>query len=116
MRNLLLPTRTITLDLDWFYRMFGRLVLWLAQKPIQKSDTAVNNAYNTWGLNPLMTISRFWSWFDWHAIDGVVDGLARTVRGVGDRVRQLQAARLQLNVFYTVSIVAVLLVLYVFAN
>lgn len=116
MRKLLLPTRTITLDLDWFYRMFGRLVVWLAKKPIQSSDTAVNNAYNTWGLNPLMTMSRFWSWFDWHAIDGVVDGLARAVRGVGDRVRQLQAARLQLNVFYTVSIVAVLLVLYVFAN
>ncbi|MDF1614025.1 Na(+)/H(+) antiporter subunit D [Desulfurivibrio dismutans] len=116
MRRLLLPIPTITLDLDWLYRKAGTVFLWLARKPIQGTDTAVNNAYNTWGLNPLMTISRFWSWFDWHAIDGVVDGVARTVRGVGDRVRHLQAARIQVNVFTTVAIVAVLLILYVFAN
>ncbi len=116
MRKLLLPTPTITLDLDWFYRRAGVMFLWLARRPIQAADTAVNNAYSTWGLNPLMTISRFWSWFDWHAIDGVVDGLARTVRGAGDRVRHLQAARIQINVFTTVAIVAVLLILYVFAN
>ncbi|ADH86600.1 Na(+)/H(+) antiporter subunit D [Desulfurivibrio alkaliphilus] len=116
MRKMLLPIPTITLDLDWLYRKGGLIVLWLARKPIQGADTAVNNAYNTWGLNPLMTVSRFWSWFDWHAIDGVVDGLARTVRGVGDRVRHLQAARIQVNVFTTVAFVAVLLILYVFAN
>ncbi|MFH7320644.1 Na+/H+ antiporter subunit D, partial [Desulfurivibrio sp. D14AmB] len=93
-----------------------RALLWLARKPLQGADAAVNNAYSTWGLNPLMTISRFWSWFDWHAIDGVVDGIARGVRGVGDQVRHLQAARLQVNIFYTVSIVAVLLILYLFSN
>ncbi len=116
MRKLLLPAPTITLDLDWFYRRAGVMFLWLARRPIQAADTAVNNAYSTWGLNPLMTISRFWSWFDWHAIDGVVDGLARAVRGTGDRVRHLQAARIQINVFTTVAIVAVLLILYVYAN
>ena len=116
MRNLLRPKATITLDLDCFYRLGGRAVLWLARKPLQSGDAAVNNAYNTWGLNPLMTFSRFWSWFDWHAIDGVVDGIARGVRGVGGQVRLLQAGRLQVNIFYTVSIVAVLLILYLFSN
>ncbi|MFU8818748.1 MAG: Na(+)/H(+) antiporter subunit D [Desulfurivibrio sp.] len=116
MRNLLRPRATITLDLDWFYRLGGRAFLWLARKPLQSSDAAVNNAYSTWGLNPLMTISSFWSWFDWHAIDGVVDGIARGVRGVGNQVRHMQSARLQVNIFYTVSIVAVLLILYLFSN
>ena len=116
LRDLLRPRPTITLDLDLFYRLGGRAFLWLAKKPLQSGDAAVNNAWTTWGLNPLMTISRFWSWFDWHAIDGVVDGVAKGVRGVGDRVRRLQAARLQVNVFYAVSIAALLLILYVFAN
>ena len=116
MRRLLLPSRTITLDLDWFYRLGGRAFLWFARKPLQGADSAVNNAYSTWGLNPLMTISRFWSWFDWHAIDGVIDGIARSVRGAGDRVRHLQAARLQINLFSAVSLAAVLLLLFLFAN
>ncbi len=115
-RDLLRPRATITLDLDWFYRLGGRAFLWLARKPLQSGDAAVNNAYSTWGLNPLMTISRFWSWFDWHAIDGVVDGIARGVRGVGGQVRQLQAGRLQVNIFSAVSVVAVLLILYLFSN
>lgn len=108
--------RSVNLDTDWFYRKGGRLFNWLARKPIQATDTAVNNAYSTWGLNPLMTISRFWSWFDRHAIDGVVDGVARGVRSTGNQVRRLQAANVQINVFYAVLLVALLLILYVFAN
>jgi multicomponent Na+:H+ antiporter subunit D len=30
---------TISLDLDWFYRMGGRAFLWLARKPVQALDT-----------------------------------------------------------------------------
>lgn len=115
-RDLLLPKPTITLDLDWFYRQGGRGMQWLATKPLQSADTAVNNAWNTWGINPLMSTSRFWSWFDWNAIDGVVDGIARGVRGIGDKVRLLQAGRMQLNIFFTVTTVAVLLILYLFSN
>jgi len=112
----LAPEPTISIDLDWFYRKGGRGFLWLAKKPIQSTDNAVNTAYTWLGLTPLMTSARFWSWFDWHAIDGVVDGIARGVRGIGGRVRQLQAGQLQVNIFYTVAIAAVLLILFALSN
>ena len=70
--------------------------------------------YRNVGLHSLMTTSRFWSWFDWHGIDGVVDGLARTVRGTGAKLRNVQNGRLQYNIYYAVSIVAVLIAAYVF--
>ncbi|MCF6289858.1 MAG: Na(+)/H(+) antiporter subunit D [Desulfobacterales bacterium] len=109
----LTPEPTISIDMDWFYRMGGRGVYWLASKPIQLVDNGVSMAYQWAGLIPLMTTARFWSWFDWHGIDGVVDGIARTVRRTGDRVRVLQSGQLQYNIFYTVSIIAVLIVAYV---
>lgn len=109
------PEPVISIDMDWFYRMGGRGFLWLAQKPIQLTDNAVSEAYRYIGLSPLMTTARFWSWFDWHGIDGVVDGVARTVRGIGGKVRNVQSGQLQYNIFYAVSIVALLLIFYVFA-
>lgn len=112
----LAPEATISIDLDWFYRMGGRGFLWLAKKPIQWADNAVSEAYRYIGLFPLMVTARFWSWFDWHAIDGVVDGVAKVVRGVGGGVRKVQAGQLQYNIFYAVSIVALLVTLYVFSS
>ncbi len=111
----LAPEPKISIDLDWFYRMGGRGFFWLARKPIQWADNCVSEGYRYVGLIPLMTTANFWSWFDWHAIDGVVDGLAKTVRGVGGLVRRTQSGQLQYNIFYAVSFVAVALVLYVFA-
>jgi multicomponent Na+:H+ antiporter subunit D len=110
----LAPEPTISIDMDWFYRMGGRGFFWLARKPIQTFDTWFGEVYRTVGLHPLMTTARFWSWFDWHGIDGVVDGLARTVRNVGTRLRTVQDGRLQNNIYYAVSIVAVLIVAYMF--
>lgn len=109
------PEPKISIDMDWFYRMAGRGFLWLARKPVQWADNAVSEAYRYIGLMPLMTTARFWSWFDWHAIDGVVDGVAKTVRAMGGQARKVQSGQLQYNIFYAVSIVAVLLTLYVFA-
>jgi multicomponent Na+:H+ antiporter subunit D len=110
----LAPEPTISIDMDWFYRIGGRGFYWLARKPIQTFDTWFGEVYRTVGLYPLMTTAKFWSWFDWHGIDGVVDGLARTVRGVGTKLRTVQNGRLQYNIYYAVSIVAVLIVAYVF--
>jgi multicomponent Na+:H+ antiporter subunit D len=111
----LAPEPTISIDMDWFYRKGGRGFLWLAKKPIQTFDTWFGEVYRNVGLYPLMTTAKFWSWFDWHGIDGVVDGLARWVRSIGDRLRNVQNGRLQYNIYYAVSIVAVLIVAYVFA-
>jgi multicomponent Na+:H+ antiporter subunit D len=110
----LAPEPTISIDMDWFYRMGGRGFFWLARKPIQTFDTWFGEVYKNVGLYPLMTTAKFWSWFDWHGIDGVVDGLARTVRNIGAKLRTVQNGRLQNNIYYAVSIVAVLIVAYVF--
>ncbi len=109
------PEPGISLDMDWFYRKGGRGVMWLANKPIQWIDNRVGEGYQYLGLIPLMASARFWSWFDWHAIDGLVDGIARSVRGVGGKLRNMQSGKLQHNIFYVVSIVALLVVVYVFA-
>lgn len=105
---------TISLDLDWLYRRGGRLFLWLAKNPVQWLDTCWGSAYKVVGLYPLMTTARFWSWFDWHGIDGIVDGSARCVRAIGRRVSlTLQRGQIQQTIYISITFAAILLVSYV---
>lgn len=105
---------TISLDLDWFYRKGGQLFFWLAKRPIQWADTAWGEAYRVVGLYSLMTTARFWSWFDWHGIDGVVDGTARCVRAIGRRLTiVLQRGHIQQTIYYSITFAAILLISYV---
>jgi multicomponent Na+:H+ antiporter subunit D len=113
LKKYLVPEDKICLDMDWFYRRGGRLFLWIARHPIQWFDTAWGEAYRVVGLGPLMTISRFWSWFDWHGIDGVVDGIARCVRAIGGRVRVLQSGQIQYTIYFTATFAAVVLISYI---
>ena len=108
------PVDRICVDIDWLYRQAGRGFLWLAKRPLQWGDAVWGEAYRVVGLHSLMTLSRFWSWFDWHAIDGVVDGLARSVRALGGRVRLLQSGQIQLTLFTAFSLAAIVLVTYIF--
>ncbi|MDD4700822.1 MAG: Na(+)/H(+) antiporter subunit D [Desulfovibrio sp.] len=105
----LAPEPTISLDLDWFYRKGGRLFYWFARKPVQTADTAVGEAWDREGIVPLMRTARFWSWFDWHVIDTVVDGTARSVRALGGKMRLLQRGRLQISITYTAVLMALAL-------
>ena len=108
------PKESISLDLDWFYRMGGRGFLWLAKNPIQWLDNVWGVAYRVVGLYSLMTTARFWSWFDWHAIDGVVDGSARCIRAIGRRVTiVLQRGQIQQTIYISVTFAALLLISYV---
>jgi len=110
----LAPEPKISIDLDWFYRMGGRGFFWLASKPIQWADSCLSEVYRYIGLIPLMTTANFLSWFDWNGIDGVVDGTARCVRGIGRRVSLvLQRGQIQQTIYYTVTFAAVILVAYV---
>ncbi len=105
---------TISLDLDWFYRIGGRGFLWLAKYPIQWLDTVWGATYRVVGLYCLMTTARFWSWFDWHAIDAIVDGSARCVRNLGKRLScVLQQGQIQLTIYFSVTFAAILLMSYV---
>ena len=113
LKKYLQPVDCLCLDIDWLYRKAGRGFLWLVRKPVQSCDTAWGEAYRVVGLSSLMTLARFWSWFDWHAIDGVVDGLARSVRAVGGRVRVVQSGQIQMLLFYSFALAAVLLVTFI---
>ncbi len=113
LKRYLEPVDKICLDMDWFYRMGGRLFLWIDKNPLQWFDTAWGEAYRVVGLRLLMATSFFMSWFDWHGIDGVVDGFARCVRGIGGRLRVLQSGQIQYTIYYAASFVAVLMIAYV---
>jgi multicomponent Na+:H+ antiporter subunit D len=111
----LTPEDKISVDLDYFYRMGGRLFFWFDKKVIAPVDTGVSMIWTYCGIYPLMTISKFWSWFDWNGIDGVVDGVARTVRGLGGQVRKIQSGQLQTNIYFAATAMAVVIIAYVFA-
>jgi multicomponent Na+:H+ antiporter subunit D len=96
------------------YRKAGSGLLWLIRHPLQRFDTAWGEAYRAVGLSSLMALSRFWSWFDWHGIDGVVDGIARSVRALGGKVRILQSGQIQVTLYYAFSLAAVLLATFIF--
>ena len=110
------PTATISLDLDWFYRMGGRGVRWLANKPAQALDIWVGERYRVWGLAGLLRSAQGSAWFDSRVIDGIVDGLARGVRNAGDRLRHAQTAQLQFNILSAVAVLAALLVIYLLTS
>jgi len=103
------PHAGTNLDLDWFYRMGGRAFLWLARKPIQSVDTGVGEVYRVGGLVPLMKSAGLVGRFDNRVIDGAVDGLASTVRGVGARLRFAQRGALQENLTFVFAVAALLL-------
>jgi multicomponent Na+:H+ antiporter subunit D len=113
LKKYLVPEDRICLDMDWFYRRGGSVFLWTAKNPIQWFDTAWGEVYNAVGMHSLMTVSKFWSWFDWNVIDGVVDGLARTVRGMGGRMKAMQSGQIQYTIYYAVSFAALVLIAYV---
>ncbi len=113
-KDRILARATISLDLDWFYRRGGQAFQWLAEKPIQWLDTAWGEAYRFVGLGSLMTTAKFWAWFDWHGIDGVLDGSARAVRSFGRLLaRTLQRGQIQQTLCYTVSFVAIVLLIFI---
>ncbi len=110
----LVPDPTISLDLDWPYRMGGRVFLWIARKPVQALDTFVGELYRLAGLVPLMITARVAGAFDNSVIDGFVDGLAESVRGIGRRVRLAQRGQLQENLALAFAVTAVLIVAFLF--
>ncbi len=103
------PVATISIDLDWPYRMGGRGLLWLARKPVQLVDNAVGEIYRAGGLVPLMRSARLVNRFDNVVIDGVVDGIANAFRSFGNKLRGAQRARLQENLALTFAAAAVVL-------
>jgi multicomponent Na+:H+ antiporter subunit D len=111
--NKLRPEAKISLDLDWVYRMGGRGFIWIARKPIQLIDTAVGELYRVAGLIPLMKTARRAGWFDNALIDGLVDGVAQSVRQIGSRLRNAQRGQMQENLAFAFGVAALLIVVLV---
>jgi multicomponent Na+:H+ antiporter subunit D len=103
------PEPTISLDLDWFYRKGGRVFLWLAKKPVQWVDTGFGELYRLAGLVPLMLSASFIGRFDNRVIDGAVDGLAQTIREMGQRLRSVQRGQVQQNLALAFAVSAFLI-------
>lgn len=110
----LVPDPVISLDMDWFYRKGGRVFQWIASKPIQTIDTAVGELYRWIGLFPLMLSARLAGLFDNYVIDGIVDGLAASVRGIGRRLRVAQRGQVQESLAFAFAVAAVLIVAFVY--
>jgi multicomponent Na+:H+ antiporter subunit D len=95
LRGLLVPHSGINLDLDYVYRLIGRGVLALVCRPFAWIDDRWTEVYRTIGLRSLMSLAGGSAWFDKQAIDGVVDGSASAVRGVGRLGAKMQNGNLQ---------------------
>ncbi len=106
----LVPEPVISLDCDWFYRMGGRAFLTFARKPVQAVDTFVGELYRLGGLIPLMLTARLAGLFDNYIIDGAVDGFARSVRRLGQRLRGVQRGQVQENLVFAFGVAAALIV------
>ena len=110
----LVPEPTISLDTDWFYRMGWRGFVRLARGPIQAVDTLVGELYRILGLIPLMLTAQIAGLFDNYVIDGIVDGVAKSVRSIGGRLRLAQRGQMQQNLTFAFAVAAVLIVAFLF--
>lgn len=95
MRNIIKPHPSRNLDFDWVYRLAGKLAMWVICWPLAIIDGVWTKVYRVVGLRGLMAFAASAGWFDVKAIDGVVDGTAYTVRGVGRGAAKGQTGRLQ---------------------
>lgn len=108
------PEPTISMDMDWFYRMGGRAFEWFAKKPVQTVDTFVGELYRYAGLIPLMAFAKVAAIFDNNVIDGMVDGVATSVRGFSRRFRFAQRGQMQENLALAFGVTAILILAFVF--
>ncbi|MGA4577419.1 Na(+)/H(+) antiporter subunit D [Limisphaera sp. VF-2] len=106
------PEATISLDMDWFYRMGGRVFLRWARHPVRTWDDRLSECYRRCGLAGLKVVAGWVRAFDQVVIDGLVDGLAVRIGWVGSRLRTLQRGPVQesLTVGLAVLTAGVLLV------
>ncbi|MDR1546731.1 MAG: Na(+)/H(+) antiporter subunit D [Deltaproteobacteria bacterium] len=95
LRRVIAPHKALNLDFDWFYRLLGRGALRLVSRPAACLDGLWTNVWEKVGLRVLKGLAWLASLFDRHVIDGVVDGTASGVRGLGGLTALLQNGRLQ---------------------
>jgi multicomponent Na+:H+ antiporter subunit D len=91
----LTPEDKINLDMDYLYRKGILLFMKFDEKVIAVVDQFWGELYRTLGLRFLFKDANVAYGFDRVVIDGVVDGSAYGVRGIGKITRKLQTGRIQ---------------------
>ncbi|WP_028574009.1 Na(+)/H(+) antiporter subunit D [Desulfonatronovibrio hydrogenovorans] len=91
----LAPEPTISIDLDWFYRIGSRKFIGLANKPVASTDSVWSEVYRKIGLAGLMGLAKGSSQFDRDDIDRVVDGTAYGVLRIGKNINRTQTGYIQ---------------------
>lgn len=84
------PENTISLDTDWFYRKGARAFMWFAEKPLARYEQAVSNVSETVAWPVLHGAARAGLRVDLAGVDGVVNGVARSILRGGGAMRRLQ--------------------------
>jgi multicomponent Na+:H+ antiporter subunit D len=84
------PENTISIDTDWFYRKGARSFMWLAERPLARYEKAVSGLSDTAVLPFLHGSARAGLRLDLGGVDGVVNGIARSILDGGGVLRRLQ--------------------------
>ncbi|NOY44292.1 MAG: Na(+)/H(+) antiporter subunit D [Deltaproteobacteria bacterium] len=113
LRKKLTPEAKLNLDLDWFYRRATAWFLRIDRRWFEPANEWVSEIYRRVGYRFALGAAALWSRFDVKAIDGVVDGSAYGVLGLGDRVRRAQTGRLQQYIAMAVAALFFLIALVV---
>jgi multicomponent Na+:H+ antiporter subunit D len=105
----LAPEEKMNLDVDYVYRKAARGFMKLDEKVISVIDAIWGEVYRTVGLKVLFKNADASYGFDQTVIDGVVDGSALTVRGLGGLVRKLQTGRIQAYIGLSILITTIVI-------
>ncbi|PST20648.1 Na(+)/H(+) antiporter subunit D [Mesorhizobium plurifarium] len=84
------PENTISLDTDWFYRKGARAFMWIAERPLARYEKAVSDFSETAALPFLHRSARRGLQLDLQGVDGLVNGVARSILDGGGVLRRLQ--------------------------
>ncbi|MFA7164842.1 MAG: Na(+)/H(+) antiporter subunit D [Desulfoplanes sp.] len=93
-RKIIVPHEGRNLDFDIVYRFVGWVGLFLAKYPVALIDDWWTSVYRRIGLAGLLRMAKGSSIFDAQGIDGVVDGTAKSVLGLGGILAKVQTGKL----------------------
>jgi multicomponent Na+:H+ antiporter subunit D len=93
-RKIIAPHEGRNLDFDFLYRILGWIGLFLAKYPVALVDSWWTSVYRKVGLAGLLDMAHGSSRFDARTIDGVVDGTATSVVGIGGVLARFQTGKL----------------------
>ncbi len=103
LRKKMTPKPKLNLDVDWLYRTPASTLMRWDKGWVSPANEWVGEVYRRVGYRFALASAAFWSRFDANAIDGVVDGLATSVRDTGDLVRRTQTGRIQQYIAFGVA-------------